>query len=468
MRRRPLLFLSALLGAALVAPTQVPAAGATASSSVQTLQTAGQLTSVHADAARKKKKKKKKRKVVKKAPLRAPKRVTATGTSLDNAVRLSWGGVPNATRYRVQWSFAPWDLWPGATRYSGWLPASGRSITRVMSTDAAHDPTMTALPYANPVFTRVQAANRTKLGFLSELKATWPKVPQPASGDPVRFGTYNVMLAGREGWETRRAAIARNIAARGLTVVALQETLSTDGSDVADVLTDVTGHTWAVAPTYHTEGRILYDATRFELSDSGTLNEHSPYGQPIKSYRTGTEIPLPWARLSAIGSDTSFVVVSIHFAPKDVTSGPNAQSNKETGASARAVLAALDGLTDESEPAVIAGDFASGYGLWGDSNPAHPTLVRAGWWDAMASMSKTGVNYSTVNKLAAQAPAATVGGRADAIFLRGVRGTSQYQNVVNYFVPGTSKPPSDHNLVWSAFEVPPTETTDPDDGSGGS
>jgi endonuclease/exonuclease/phosphatase family metal-dependent hydrolase len=323
-----------------------------------------------------------------------------------------------------------------------------------MPTDAAHDPTMTALPYANPVFTRVQAANKTLLGPLSQWQAVWPRVPRPAAGDPVRFGTYNVMLAGREDWETRMPAIARNIATRNLTVVALQETLSTDGSDVAAQLTQLTGHPWAVAPSDRTEGRILYDSSRFTLSGSGSLSDYSPSDQRVVSYRTGDEIRLPWARLTAIGSDRSFVVVSIHFAPSDVTSGPTAQGNQETGASARAVLAALDNLTGSAEPAVIAGDFAGGYGLWGDQNPAQPTLVRAGWWDSMASMSKAGVAYSTVNQRKPQVAASTLGGRADGIFLRGIHGTLEYQNVANYYLPGTRTPPSDHNLVFTEFQVP--------------
>jgi hypothetical protein len=328
---------------------------------------------------------------------------------------------------------------------------------------------MTALPYANPLFTSVQAANKTKLGPWSQWKAAWPKVPQPEAGDPVRFGTYNVMLAGGTGWDTRMPAIASNIAARGLTVVALQETMSTDGSDVAAKLTELTGHLWAVAPTPGAEGRILYDATRFALVDQGILNDSIPYGGArIRSYRTGNDIRLPWARLTTIGSTTTFKVVSIHFAPADVTSGPNATSNRQTGESARAVLAALAELEHQTDTAddaaIIAGDFAGGYGLWGDPNPAQPTLVRAGWWDSMASLSKSGVNYSTVNKQAVQAPTTTVAGRADGIFLRGVRGTSQYQNVANYYVPGTSKPPSDHNLVWSAFQLPVPEEPPVDPG----
>jgi endonuclease/exonuclease/phosphatase family metal-dependent hydrolase len=373
---------------------------------------------------------------------------------MNNAVRVSWRAAPRATRYRVKWAYAPFDKWPRATRYSPWLPASARYRIRALPTNPAKDPTMSAVPYANAVFARVQAANGKRLGAWSEWKVAWPGVPRPATGDPVRLGTYNVMLAGRENWAARLPRIAQNIAARGLGVVALQETLSTDGSGVADRLTQLTGHTWRVAPTGQTEGRILYDTQRFALTGSGKLNDYSPSNQRVVSYRTGVEIPLPWARLRALGSYRTFVVVSIHFAPSDTGSSPTARSNQQTGASARAVVVALNQLAGTSEPAVITGDFAGGYARWGDQNPAQPTLVRLGWYDAMASMSKSGLNYSTVNKLAPEHATTAVAGRADGIFLRGIRGTTRYQNVANYFMPGSHTTPSDHNLVWSEFQVP--------------
>jgi endonuclease/exonuclease/phosphatase family metal-dependent hydrolase len=454
MRRRALLIVSPLLGAALIAPAQIASATAASAAPTAAHHASGErlAAGTHSDARKKKKKKKPKKKHV--VVLHLPAKPLVAGSALTNAVRVSWGTTHNATRYRVKWSFAPWDLWPSASRYSGWLPVSARSLTRVMSTDAAHDSTMTALPYANPVFARVQAANRTRLGFLSQWQAVWPQIPRPAAGDDVRFGTYNVMLAGQSNWATRMPVIAQNIASRGLTVVALQETLNTDGSDVAAELTRLTGHSWQTAPSDRTEGRILYDSSRFTLLGSGSLSDYSPYDQKVVSYRTGDEIRLPWARLTAVGSNRSFVVVSVHFAPADASLAANAQGNRETGASARAVLAAMNNLAAPSEPAVIAGDFAGGYGLWGDQNPAQPTLVRAGWWDSMASLSRAGINYSTVNGQKAQVAATTLGGRADGIFLRGIHGSLQYQNVANYFLPGTHTPPSDHNLVFSEFQVP--------------
>ena len=383
-----------------------------------------------------------------------PGRPVTSMMGMNNAVRVAWRAAPGATRYRVKWAFAPWDKWPAATRYSAWLPASSRSAIRPLATNAATDRTMTATPYGNPVWSRVQAANGTRLGPWSAWKVSWPGVPTPAAGDRVRMGTYNVMLAGQQNWAARMPRIAQNIASNGLTMVALQETMSTNGSDVASRLTSLTGHTWKVASTGDSEGRILYDATRFSLKGSGLLNDYSPSGQSIHSYRTGRVIMTPWARFTAIGSYRTFVVISIHFAPSNVTSGPNAQSNAQTGASARAVVAALGRLLRSGEPAVVAGDFAGGYQRWGDQNPAQPTLVRYGWYDSMAAQVKGNVAFSTVNGRSVQSRGVTVGGRADGIFLRGIRGTTLYKNVANFFMPGTRVPPSDHNLVYTDFQVP--------------
>jgi hypothetical protein len=262
------------------------------------------------------------------------------------------------------------------------------------------------------------------------------------------------MLAGSSNWARRMPRIAQNIAARGLGMVALQETMNTDGSGVAARLTKLTGHTWKVASTGHAEGRILYDSRKFLLRDAGILNKYSPSNQRIINYRTGKVIDLPYARFRAAGSSRSFTVVSVHFAPGNVSGTPTATGNKRTGASARAVLAALSRVPNSSGPAVIAGDFAGGYGRWGDHNPAQPTLVRAGWWDSMASLSKAGVTYSTVNRRRVQRSTLAVAGRADGIFLRGIRGSFRYVNVANYFMAGTRVPPSDHNLVFSEFRVP--------------
>ena len=78
--------------------------------------------------------------------------------------------------------------------------------------------------------------------------------------------------------------------------------------------------------------------------------------------------------------------------------------------------------------------------------------------DAMASQSKTGYTYSTVNSsggtpTARQVPnAAGLGPRADYILMKGITGSTSYTNVYNWSYNGTV--PTDHNLVYSDIQVP--------------
>ena len=450
MRRRTSALVAFPIATLLALPAStLPAEGAAparTSGSGSTAQQSSTLTA--SDSAERKRKKRKNARGAR------PARALTYMSGLTNAVRVSWRPAPRATRYRVKWAYAPWDKWPSATQIGGWIPASQRSTTKAVSTNASNDYRMAAAPYANPVFTRVQTANAKRLGYWSQWRASYPAISRPADGDVVRLGTYNVMLAGSSNWARRMPRIAQNIAARGLTMVALQETMNTDGSGIASRLTSLTRRPWRVASTGASHGRILYDSSRYSVVDSGLLNKYSPSGQSIHSYRTGRVINTPYARFRAGGSNRTFTVVSIHFAPSNVRTGPTKAGNKQTGASARAVLAALGRMPNSGSSAVIAGDFAGGYARWGDPNPAQPTLVRAGWWDSMASLSRAGVTYSTVNGRRGQRSTLAVAGRADGIFLRNIRGSFRYSNVANYFMPGTRVPPSDHNLVWSEFRVP--------------
>ena len=59
--------------------------------------------------------------------------------------------------------------------------------------------------------------------------------------------------------------IARNIAARNLNLVALQETMNTNGGGVAARLTSLTHHTWKVAPTVK---KVLTDIREGRRKDS--------------------------------------------------------------------------------------------------------------------------------------------------------------------------------------------------------
>ena len=347
MLRRHLVFVTIPLAALMTVPLGAfSAEGAVHSQATSSAATAQHASSASSSASARKSKK---------ARTARAARATTSFVGLTNAVRVSWHAAPNATRYRVKWAYAPWDKWPRATHYSSWLPASARSQTMRVSTDAPHDSTMSATPYANPVFVRVQTANGSQLGPWSTWRAAWPRVARPSSGRTVRLGTYNVMLAGRSHWTKRMPRIAKNIASHGVGVALLQETMNTNGRGVAARLSRLTHHTWRVAPSGKSEGRILFDSNRYALKGSGLLNDHSPSNQKIFSYRTGRVIPLPWARFRLAGSGKTFVVTSIDFAP----SGCQRDSDGEEQQADRCERTCGRGSPEPdapggSEPAVIA------------------------------------------------------------------------------------------------------------------
>jgi hypothetical protein len=89
---------------------------------------------------------------------------------------------------------------------------------------------------------------------------------------------------------------------------------------------------------------------------------------------------------------------------------------------------------------------------------AQPTFVRRGYYDSMAALRKTGIQYTTYNggtgtTSARQSPSpAGVASRTDYLMLKGFRGSNGYVNVVNWSSGGID--PSDHNLVYADLTVP--------------
>jgi len=91
-----------------------------------------------------------------------------------------------------------------------------------------------------------------------------------------------------------------------------------------------------------------------------------------------------------------------------------------------------------------------------------PTLVRSGFYNAMAATVKSGVQWPTVNKLQYPERIASsgVGTTADTILMRGITGARYYRNVANFrgsSAEGTEvlpTPPSDHNLVFADIQIP--------------
>lgn len=374
-------------------------------------------------------------------------------TPLPGAVQFNWGKAPYASHYRVRWSPAWFGLMSGPVTYTTgarWLGQYVRRSAYRLPTTPRFGDGQLAVAYANPVFGQVRAWNRhnrtprARVG--SAWVAAWSKPPAPAAGDPVSFGTYNLML---NPTGSRARAAARNLTAHGVTLAALQESKDVSGTAVATAL----GGSWRVVDTASKTQQIVYRSDRFTLMASGTFKVSNPK-VPSKPLVT------PWARFTAgAGNSQPFYVASVHYTHN--VNVPVLQRKASTGKAARETMAALDKVNTARNPVIVAGDLRDGrlpFREVAGSLPAQPTFIRAGYYDAMASQSMHGQNYSTFNGTTntpsgQQAPHRSgMGPRVDYILMKGIVGSSSYTNVVNW--KDGSVVPSDHNLVYSEIAIP--------------
>lgn len=372
-----------------------------------------------------------------------------SGHGVRGGVRFTWGCTNYATRYRVLWSAAPHGYWPSGDNYvSGWLSPSARSSTfAVPATPRAGDH-MLGVAYANPVWGRLQAGNRSGGTRLSVgWKPVFPTPPDPGTGDPLRIGTYNVMLSPGPG--TRLNAIAENIRQHRVGVVALQEASPT----TANALVAALGGDWA-AETFDKIGQqILYRSDHYRVDKRGTY--------PVRNPKDPTNpVITPWAHLVPLAGANrgSLYVTSVHFTLNLNKSA--LEQKRDNGLSAQDVVNAMKSFTG-SEPVVVAGDLFNVREPFGDTAgyvEAQPTFVRSGYYDAMAALSKTNIAYRTVNgdpgtsSVRQAAATSGVASRTDYILLKGFRGSRAYVNVANWSYGGLT--PSDHNLVYADVTVP--------------
>ena len=382
-----------------------------------------------------------------------------TASRLTGAVQFHWGTTACTTRYRIHLSPAWYGEWPGTPWYTSWTSSTARSLTwRVPSTPRAHDGMM-AVAYANPVFARLEANNGAHIGGTATHVSRWvPQFawpPAPKAGDAIRFGSYNVELYPTG---TRAGVVARNIGGHGLTMVALQEARQSTASAVAGYLNKLYPGTWdyvhASGANNYTPGQqIVYRKDKFSLSRSGVMNLYN-YKDP------SDRVIAPWAAFRAIRGGgyygRTFYVTSQHFAG---TAHSSLTQNARTGQAALVVANYMKKLT--GSPVIVAGDLRYGREPWGDRPgyvPAQPTFVRNGYYDAMASRSMHGTNYSIENEVGGRPSAhqrpnpSGLGARSDHILLRGFTGSKQYVNVVNWSFKGVV--PSDHNLIYSDISIP--------------
>ncbi|RLV49264.1 hypothetical protein D9V37_12010 [Nocardioides mangrovicus] len=403
------LSLSASLG--VVGLTAASSLGADPAAGGRATALAAAHAAVHADADRKHKKKKKHHHTkIKNRKLGIPSPHAVTGPAANQA-SITWSKTKGANRYSVLWSSGPYGKWPGPTTYVGpkWLSGSTRSATLDISGLGAYQ---LSPAYGNPVFMDLWADNSRDRAprHKSKYVAVWPQIATPAAGAAVRLGQYNL-----DGISQNWGADAQNIAASGANIVAVQETNGSRGDGGRQVASALG---WGIVNPEASEA-ILYNPSVFSSCSSSL----------VAGWSTAT-------CTTRAGSKT-FRVTSVHYG------GTNAQ----TGAAAQATANALP---NDGMPTIIAGDFTSNREPYGSAEQAQPVLVRNGFWDAQASLSRVNANYSTFNghKTASPNPSGQ-GTRADYIMMRGINGSFAYHNVVN-----TYGNPSDHNLIWADIQIP--------------
>jgi hypothetical protein len=395
---------------------------------------------------------------------------TVTPRPVDGGISLSFASVANASQYQVRWSAGPNpnrtpDKWPN--RWVSWSSAFGQRTPSL--TVQGSDDNLTRPEYGNPIFAEVQARNTYYGSTVKKARQVvgWPKPVAPdTSGHLVRFGAYNVMCSqscdgGRTKWWSGRGdAVADNIEARDLDIVAVSEAAgSADPNSYKAVFKDLDTRLEGMALTHpndykngQSEGnRIYYDPAKYAAEASGLLPGVRHYGKGLSSTQDQN---VPWTRFRSLADGTRFIVVSAHF--ENPATSNTTTKKTYLGRNADQLMTALDRVNTGGLPVILGGDLNDQRYPEGRTDGPQAKLVRDGdFYDASASVKRVGTTFPTYNNY--QSPASQDedangnGLRIDYILTQGFRGSGEFQNVWN---PGTSIIPSDHNLIRANLYVP--------------
>ncbi len=377
---------------------------------------------------------------------------------------------------------------------SGSLPRDGRNAKIFTFPGKRHRITLSAAQVraagaapetGNYLYFRLYAINTNGAGTATRwypyLRAAMPRAVAPKSkGTHVRVASFNVLSArvskGRS-WLSRADEVAQVISSRNPGVVAIQEL----GPGRADGKTgSTTGHlrqttslenelsaigagryklvrtTPYVAPgtTHGTQGtRILYNTRKYSVvsdcrESTGKRNYSSTCSMNMPKLASDSEKKrrsAAWAELKDRSTGERFYVVSVHL--DDRHSGNKATERVYDNLRERqvaAVYAKVHAIAGSQE-IILAGDLNS----WQQkavSNAPHDYLSANGFYDAASALTKINIQYPTVNHFTTtqKAGAQGYGVRLDAIMVKGSRGASRWENVLDVV---DSTRPSDHNML---------------------
>ncbi|MFL6060654.1 MAG: endonuclease/exonuclease/phosphatase family protein [Marmoricola sp.] len=413
-----------------------------------------------------------------------PTPITSGQTSTTQA-QVRWARAAGAQSYRLDWSPAPFGNWPGLAHvYTPWTTSSATGTALHLPAAGAKDHFI-APGYGNPIFAQLDVRRCSGSIIHSPYFPVYPKASDPgsaATGDALRFGSYNVELTPSKAANPERITdLADNIATSGADVVALQEASATTATDLVAELASSQGETdWEACG--RGQQQVLYRTSKWTSVSCDNVGADTDDGT------AATPLPTPAVHLTPAQADPArqdIIVASVHLEDRKKfdSTATIPQQKQDAHDAATALIANIDSLEDAlpaSVPVLAAGDFKGNFGGGGQpagagycdesSTPTcvgegQPTFVRAGFLDARGAVTRVGAEYASVNgHLGTQVPMNSgVGSRADFILARGFTGVSRY--VIRYNVMYDNLPlrpgnlsaggtPTDHDLLYADLFVP--------------
>lgn len=421
--------------------------------------------------------------------------VTARPGPGAGQVTFSWSqDGSHTTAFQIETGLTPFR--PNAAA----LPDHGRDATTFYVAPNRRSVTLSAsataragasVASANHLYYRFRAVNRTASGYTAReygyLQSVAVRPVTPAStGTPLRIASFNVLTAtdrsyGRP-WLQRVPLVAKTILSRNPGVVALQElgTGRADGQPIGGGVMQTDSLVTSLAqnggqryklvrstryvkpgtPEAIQGARILYDTSRYSLVS------HCPDTSLAGDYSSSCTISLPLLRgdsrslhrhaAFAVFADRNtgkrFMFASVHLDARNSTNSTTERTYERLRATQiRWVINRLNLFNTSHLPIVVAGDLntfqahMAGY-------DAHDALISSGFYDTAAAENQTAARYTTMNHMdtTLTLPSSGWGSRLDVITVKGVRGATDFENVMRVT---DSNRPSDHNMVMSDIRL---------------
>ncbi len=381
------------------------------------------------------------------------------------------------------------------------LPTHGRNSKTFSISASRRSVTLTAAQVASagaPVGSANHLFYRLKAVGAAGTEARWwpylqnvpvrPAVPSTA-GVKLRAGTFNVRSAkfvtDERNWLERADDVAQTIVSRGPGVMAVQELSPGRADGASGTTTGSVRQTNSLVEHMATNGgsqyklvrttpyvkagttegsqgaRLLYNTSKYNLvsycpekTGSSSYNPSCTIVMPIRSTDTASSRRRAvYAQFADRATGKRFFFVSAHLDNRHSTNATTEGTYDTLRENqVKTVMNRMNLLNTARLPIVFGGDFNTWQNTKFGYN-AHDALIAAGYYDTAAATTQVDVRYPTINhfKATVSPGASRWGARLDAILVKGVRGASRWENVMDVT---DAERPSDHNMVVSDIVLP--------------